>query len=364
MSEIPSTMRAAVLTERGGPDVLVVRDDVAVPRPAVGEVLIRVSACGVNNTDINTRVGWYSRSVTDGTSGDGFAESQDGDSSWGGGMQFPRIQGADPCGRIVAVGAEVDAARVGERVVVDPWMRDPADPADRSKAGYLGSERDGGFAEFLTVPAINAHAVTRDEIPDVVLAGLACSWSTAFHMLERVDLQAGQRIAVPGASGGVGTALVRLAVLRGAEVTAIAGVAKLNTVAQLGAHHLVDRSTDDVPAAAVAAAGGPLDVVADIVGGDDVVGWLDVLRRGGRYVTSGAIAGPIVDLDLRTLYLNDLELYGATVFEPAVFAGLVELVNTGQVEPMIAATYPLERIHDAQTAFAAKDHTGNIVLTL
>jgi NADPH:quinone reductase-like Zn-dependent oxidoreductase len=363
-TDLPTTMRAAHLTARGGPEVLVVRDDVAVPRPDAGEVLIRVAACGVNNTDVNTRVGWYSRSVTGATSGDGFDEAQADDSSWGGGLTFPRIQGADPCGEIVAVGEGVDVSRLGQRVVVDPWLRDRDDPADRSLAGYLGSERDGGFAEFCTVPAGNAHDVTRAGATDIELAGLACSWSTAFHMLERVRLVAGQRIAVTGASGGVGSALVRLATLRGAEVTAIAGRSKLEVVAAFGAHHLVERESDDVPATAAAAAGAPFDVVADIVGGPDFVGWLEALGKGGRYVTSGAIAGPIVDLDLRTLYLNDLELYGATVFDPQVFADLVSLVNAGDVVPTIAETYPLDDIHAAQAAFERKAHVGNIVITL
>jgi NADPH:quinone reductase-like Zn-dependent oxidoreductase len=363
MTDLPTTMRAALLTARGGPEVLVLRDDVPVPRPRVGEVLIAVAACGVNNTDINTRVGWYSKSVTDATSGGGFAEAQAGDSAWGGGLTFPRIQGADPCGRVVAVGDGVDQGLVGERVVVDPWMRDPEHPADRTLAGYLGSECDGGFAEYCAVPAANAHVV-RCDASDVELAGLACSWSTAMHMLHRAGLSTGQRIAVTGASGGVGSALVRLATLRGAEVTAVAGRHKLDAVAGFGAHHLVEREHDDVPAAARAAAGGPFDVVADIVGGSDCGGWLEVLARGGRYVTSGAIAGPVVELDLRTLYLNDLELYGATVFEPQVFADLVALVNAGDVVPTIAATYPLAEIHAAQEAFGRKEHVGNIVITI
>ena len=103
-TELPAAMRAAVLTARGGPEVLVVRDDVPVPSVGPGEVLIAVSACGVNNTDINTRVGWYSRAVTGGTSGDGFAEARVDDSTWGpAGLTFPRIQGADPCGRVFVV---------------------------------------------------------------------------------------------------------------------------------------------------------------------------------------------------------------------------------------------------------------------
>lgn len=361
---VPALMRAAVLTARGGPEVLVIRDDVPVPVPDADEVLIRVATCGVNNTDVNTRVGWYSRAVTTATQGDGFEEADDADQSWGGGLSFPRIQGADPCGRVVAVGADVDPDLIGERVVVDPWIRDRDHPADRSLAGYLGSEFDGGFAEYCAIRASNVHVITDTSTTDVELGALACSWSTAAHMLDRVALGTGQRIAVTGASGGVGTALVRLATLRGAEVTAIAGAAKHDAVAALGATHLVSRDAHDVPAAATAVAGGRFDVVADVVGGDDFVGWLDALRRGGRYVTSGAIAGPLVDLDLRTLYLNDLELYGATVFEPQVFADLVALVNAGEVRPLVAETFPLEAIHAAQAAFGVKSHVGNIVITI
>jgi NADPH:quinone reductase-like Zn-dependent oxidoreductase len=103
-------------------------------------------------------------------------------------------------------------------------------------------------------------------------------------------------------------------------------------------------------------------VVADVVGGDDFGGWLDSLQRGGRYVTSGAIAGPVVELDLRTLYLNDLELYGATVFEPQVFADLVGYIAAGEVQPVLAATYPLDQIGEAQEAFQRKQHVGNIVI--
>ena len=361
---IPATMRAALLVGRGGPEMLEVRDDVAVPVPADGEVLIEVAACGVNNTDINTRVGWYSRAVTVGTSGDGFAEAQADDSTWGrSGLQFPRSQGADVCGRVVAAASSADDALIGRRVLVDPWIRDPDDPADRRLAGYLGSERDGGFAEFCAVPVRNVYPID-SELSDAELATFACSWSTAEHMLHRVGLGVGQHVAVTGASGGVGSALVQLARRRGAVVTAVAGGAKLDDVRAFGAGHTVDRGVDDVPAAAIAASGVPFDVVADVVGGDDFVGWLEALRRGGRYVTSGAIGGPVVELDLRTLYLNDLELFGATVYEPEVFADLVGYIERGEVRPVLAGTYPLERIHDAQAAFGEKRHTGNFVITL
>ena len=364
MVALPASMRAALLLGNGGPEMLDVRDDVPVPVPTTDEVLIAVAACGINNTDINTRVGWYSRSVTSGTAGDGFAEARTDDATWGrGGLQFPRIQGADVSGRVVAVGDGGDPAMLGRRVLVDPWIRDADHPGDRSLAGYLGSELDGGFAAYCVVPRRNVHPVASD-FTDVELASFACSWSTAEHMLHRVRLSEGQSIAVPGASGGVGSALVQLATRRGARVVAIAGESKLDLVKSLGADSVVSRGVDDVPAAALDANGGPFDVVADVVGGPAFGGWLDALQRGGRYVTSGAIAGPVVDLDLRTLYLNDLELYGATVYEPQVFADLVGYIEGGEVRPVVGGTYSLEDIHEAQAAFERKDHVGALVITI
>ena len=122
---LPATMRAVLLTGYGGFDKLALRSDVPVPQPGPGDVLIRVTAAGINNTDIYTRIGWYAKSVTDGTDVAATAEapSKDG-AGWSGTcFSFPRIQGADACGTIVAVGAGVDPVRVGERVLVEPVFR-------------------------------------------------------------------------------------------------------------------------------------------------------------------------------------------------------------------------------------------------
>lgn len=360
----PRTMRAAVLLGVGGPEVLEVRDDVPVPEVAHGDVLVRVAACGVNNTDINTRVGWYSRTVTTATTGSAHTDAGLHDAGWSrGGLTFPRIQGADVVGTVTEVGGGVSDALIGRRVLVDPWLRGGRHGGDLQSAGYLGSERDGGFAEYCSVPGENVHPVSV-ALSDVELATFACSWSTAEHMLTRVNLRRGETVAVPGASGGVGSALVQLAKLRGARVVAITSAAKLDDVAALGADGVLTRRSHGVPESAMEANGGPFHAVADVVGGPDFGGWLEALRRGGRYVTSGAIAGPMVELDLRTLYLKDLTLHGATVYQPQVFSDLIGHIESGRVRAVVGGVYRLADIQAAQEAFLAKRHVGSLVISI
>jgi NADPH:quinone reductase-like Zn-dependent oxidoreductase len=366
--DIPALMRAVQTTGHGGLDKLEYRDDVATPVPAAGEVLIRVGACGMNNTDINTRTAWYSKTVTEATDAGGsggFDQAKSDDSTWGGaGIAFPRIQGADVAGAIVAVGDGVPDARIGERVLLDPWMRDADHPEDRNLAGYFGSERDGGFAEYATAPAVNAFPI-RSRYTDAELATFPCSYSTGEHMLTRARLSRGECVLVTGASGGVGSALVQLASRRGAHVVAVAGRAKMDAVAALGADAVIPRDVKDLEAAVrEAAPGGEVQVVADVVGGAGFAALLEVLARGGRYVTSGAIAGPVVELDLRTLYLKDLELQGATVMPVGIFESLVGYIEAEEIRPLLAKTFPLERIREAQSEFLDKRHVGNFVIDL
>ena len=356
---IPTTMKAMILTGHGGLDKYDWREDWPVPQPTPGEVLIRVGACGMNNTDVNTRSGWYSKAVTERTTGEGFEAINDEDPSWGGApLAFPRIQGADVCGRIVAVGDGVDAARIGERVITDNWLRDPDDLTNKAKTGYFGSERDGGFAEFCTIPARNALAVQSD-LTDAELATFSCSYSTAEGMLTRAQVTDADTVLVPGASGGVGGALVQLAKRRGARVIAMASEAKHADVARLGPDRILPRAPDNLRAAL---GDEKITVVADIVGGPDWPQLIDVLDRGGRYTCSGAIAGPMVELDLRTLYLRDLTFTGSTVIDLDVMPNLVRYIEAGEIKPALAATYPLAQLREAQTAFIEKRHTGNIVV--
>jgi NADPH:quinone reductase-like Zn-dependent oxidoreductase len=107
-----------------------------------------------------------------------------------------------------------------------------------------------------------------------------------------------------------------------------------------------------------------IDTVVDLVAGPKWPEFLDVLRPGGRYAVAGAIGGPFVELDLRTLYLKDLSFFGCTVLEPEVFSNLIEHIEAGRISPLVAATYPLDQIVGAQTAFMTKNHFGKIVLTI
>jgi NADPH:quinone reductase-like Zn-dependent oxidoreductase len=356
-----SMMKAVLLKGHGGFDQLEYRDDVPVPAARAGEVLIRVTAAGVNNTDINTRTAWYSRAVTEGTTAaagaSGIAAARSEDAGWTGNEpQFPRIQGADACGRIVAVGDGVGSERIGERVLVEPVFR-VAGTTGQSEAIYFGSECDGAFAQFARVPAAHARTV-RCALSDAELASFPCAYSAAENMLTRLGLSAGETVLVTGASGGVGSAAVQLARRRGATVVAVASAAKSADVLSLGAARVIAPDAD--PAREIGRE--RIDAVIDVVGGGQFPALLEVLRRGGRYAVAGAIAGPIVELDLRTLYLKDLRLLGCTVLEPQVFGHLVEYIERQEIKPLIASVHPLGDIVEAQREFLAKRRMGKIIL--
>lgn len=362
---IPEKMRAFVLSRHGDLDALDFHEDWSVPHVGDTDVLIKVSACGLNNTDVNTRTGWYSKAVSAATTGKAYEIVSEEDPAWGGApISFPRIQGADTVGIVVSAGKAADQSLVGKRVMVDCWVRDWSDPDNRDKTGYFGSERDGGFADYTTADYRNVRAVNSD-LTDAELATFSCSYTTAEGMLSRANAKEGDVVLVTGASGGVGSALIQLAKRRGAKVVAMASESKHKDVAKLGADVLLPRAPADLKAALKQATGKEtVSIVADIVGGSYFGTLIDTLERGGRYTCSGAIAGPIVELDLRTFYLRDLTFTGSTVLPSHIFADLVGYIERGEIKPMLAAAYPLEELRTAQQSFIDKKHTGNIVLTM
>jgi NADPH:quinone reductase-like Zn-dependent oxidoreductase len=227
------------------------------------------------------------------------------------------------------------------------------------KTGYFGSEKNGGYAEY-TMADRRDVAVVESDLSDAELATFQCSYSTGEGMLERANVTAGDTVLIPGASGGVGSGLIQLAKRRGARVIAMASEAKHDEVASLGPDRILPRSPENLRAAL---GDEKITVVADVVGGAGWPALIDVLERGGRYTCSGAIAGPMVELDLRTFYLRDLTFTGSTIIPQQVFHNIVKYIEAGEIKPMLAATYPLSELREAQTAFIEKRHTGNIVVT-
>lgn len=348
MTGATETMRAVRITEHGGPEVLELTD-VAVPLPQPGEVLVRVGAVALNNTDLWTREGAYGRP------GDPKALS-----GWRGPIGFPRIQGADVAGRVVAVGAGVDGALVGRRVVVDPAVYDTEGP-DANPVGLMGSERDGGYAEYVTAPAVQVHDVTESPLTDDQLATLPTAYGTALGMIERGRLREGETVLVSGASGGVGIALIQIARARGARVLAISSGSKIDAVREAGAHEVLDRARDVTEQIRTAAPEG-VDVALDVVAGDLVGEGLPLLREGGRWVVAGALAGYGVTFDVRRLYLRNAQVIGSAMHTPTHFGLLMDLARRGEIQPVVAATFPLEQAAQAQEELARRGHVGKIVM--
>lgn len=344
-------MTAAVLTGFGGHEQLRVRHDVAVPHPGRDEVLVRVTAAAVNNTDLWTRQGAY-----------GLPEDPSASAGWRGPITFPRVQGGDVAGTVVETGSAVDPALRDERVLVDPALYD-TDTADANPVGLLGSEADGGFAQYVVVAAERVHPMTGSPLSDEQLACLPIAYGTAMGMLERARITAGESVLITGASGGVGLALVQLAAARGAEVTAMTTRDKAELVSRAGANTVVHRDEADSPEAIARATPSRLDAVADVAGGDHVNRILPLLREGGRWVIAGAVAGPLVTFDLRRLYLHNLSLIGSSMHTPEHFSRLAETARHGRINPRVAARYPLSEIHAAQDEFARHTHVGKITIT-
>jgi len=363
MIKPPNTMQAMVLMRHGGLEALEFHKDWPTPVATGSEVLIKVAACGLNNTDVNTRTGWYSKAVDEATTGGAYSEVDAEDPTWGGApISLPLIQGADVVGTVVAVGPDADASLIGQRVMTDNWLRDWNDPLNKDATGYYGSECDGGFAQYTKADFRNV-GVVESTLSDAELATFSCSYTTAEGMLTRAGVGADDRVLITGASGGVGSALIQLAKLRGATVIAMASEAKHQAVATLSPDAILPRSPSNLKAALKIATGHEtVTVVADIAGGDYFPTLIDVLARGGRYTCSGAIAGPIVSLDLRTLYLRDLTFTGSTVIPPHIFTDVLKYLAQGALHPMLAATYPLSELHKAQQMFIDKKHTGSIVV--
>lgn len=351
------SMQAVVTSGNGSYDMLDYRE-VPRPRAGPGELLLKVLAAGVNNTEINTRLGWYSSAVSDGTEQTAIAAGQNtavADGGWNDTTPFPFIQGTDCCGEVVDQAADVGETWIGRRVLVRACMR--LQGFDSLETIWMASDFDSAFAQYVKVPASEVFAVDCDW-SDAELATIPCAYGTAENMLHRAAVGADDHVLVTGASGGVGSATVQLARRRSARVTAVVGRSKFDSVKTIGVERMIERGADLV---GELGAGG-VDVIIDNVAGPGFGAMMQLLRRGGRYASSGAIAGPLVSLDMREFYLKDLNLIGCTAWDEPVFPNLIGYIERGEIVPLLAKTFALEEIAAAQQEFLKKEHFGNFVL--
>jgi NADPH:quinone reductase-like Zn-dependent oxidoreductase len=345
-------VRAVLLTGCGGLDKLEYRSDIARPKPKSNEVLVRVRATAINNTDIATRIAWYTPNSSIAPVIDTFKKRA---------FVFPRIQGAAAAGVIEELGSNVKDRCVGESVVVDPYIRDANLPLDRRTIGFLGNTHDGGYADYLTVPAENALRV-RCHLTFAELACLPTAYQTAEEMQIRAGVSSGETVLVTGSSGGVGAGNVQLAKLRGAIVIAVGSLEKADQVRRLGADYFIDRNEDIASATCEICGDRALDVVLDITGGSSVAPMLYSLKYSGRFVCAGAIAGPMTEIDLRVPIYRNLKMFGVGTSETNAMFNLIRYVELGALRPKVSSLFPMANIPEAQTEFTRKKHVGKIII--
>jgi len=336
-------MKAMVLYEHGGNDMLRYETDFPDPVAGAGDVVLRVRACSFNYHDVFTRRGMPGIRIP-----------------------MPAIMGLDVAGEIAAIGPGVQGWSVGDRVLVDP--------INRVEGGLVGETVHGGLAELCRV---RAHQLIR--IPEGVgfeqAAALPCAYGTARRMMvTNGGVRAGEKVLILGASGGVGVCCVQLAKLVGATVIACAGSAeKAARLRALGADHTINYLEQDFVKAVYELYGKPVrrgagsdrgvDVVVNYTGGETWTKSLRVLRVGGRLLTCGATAGYDPQEDIRFIWTFELKVLGSNGWANEDVVALLELVRAGRLEAVVDATYPLERAGEALQRIEDRKVFGKLVIT-
>jgi NADPH:quinone reductase-like Zn-dependent oxidoreductase len=338
---------AARFHEYGGTDVLQF-DELPIPEPAPGEVVVAIEACALNHLDLDLRAG-TSRIP----------------------LELPHILGSDGIGRIHSVGLDAGDWRPGDRVMVleeIPCGRcDQCTTGNQNRCDYgewIGVNRPGCYAEYV---ATLAHGVARlpEERTAAEWAGVQVPFGTAWHMLvTRGQLRAGETVLINAAGSGIGSAAVQIALLAGARVIATAGSdAKLDRARELGAYAAVNYSTPGWGAEVLALTGGRgVDLVYDHVGGEVLRESLTVVRKGGRIATCGAHAGETVPLDVIELFRSERSIIGSRTCTLEEIEQVIALVTEHGLEPVIDSVYPLSDVVAATERMARRDHFGKIVL--
>ena len=361
---IPSSMKAMVLKGHGGIDQLMYQD-VPVPQPREGEVLVQVTATAKNNTDRKAREGLYPTKKGEMTS------FQMGGKPT---LTFPRIQGADIVGRIVAVGTGVSEQRIGERGLLDFNIYADNRTDINLTPDYYGHGADGGYAEYVALPSDQFHHIPNPDLADAELASMGmCSYQTAYHMLTSANIQAGERVLVTGASGGVGTALIQLCRIIGAIPYALSQKDKADPLLELGAEAVLDRTDMDsfVDRVKAETGGKPLDAVMDLVGGDMTDRFIDAMifdmnarSTYPRLSIAGASGGNISEILWTRIYLYQVQIFGVSHGTREEAEQLMRWIRSGDLKPVLHGAFRLSELHRAEEYFVNRgsNYLGKIVI--
>jgi len=366
VSHLPQTMAAMQLMGHGGVEQLVYNTDVPVPRPGRGQVLVQVTATAKNNTDRKAREGLYP------TKDKGEVTSfQMGGSPT---LTFPRIQGADIAGRVVAVGEGVSEERIGQRGLLDFNIYADERRDINLTPDYYGHGADGGFAEYVALPSDQFHEVQNPELADAELAAMGmCSYQTAYHMMTSAGIKAGERVLVTGASGGVGTALIQLCRIVGAIPYALSKKDKAQPLLDLGAEAVLDRSemADFTGKVKEVTQGKPIDAVMDLVGGEMTDAFIDTMifdmnqrTTYPRLSIAGASGGNLTEIMWTRIYLYQVQIFGVSHGTREEAEQLVEWIRSGQLKPVLHAAFKLSKLHEAEEYFVNRNsnYLGKIVI--
>ena len=361
---IPNTMKAMVLTGHGDVDKLEYQD-VSVPAPRPGEVLVRVTATAKNNTDRKAREGLYPTKKGEMTS------FQMGGKPT---LTFPRIQGADIAGRVAAVGEGVDESRIGERGLLDFNIYANNRRDINLTPDYFGHGADGGYAEYVALPSDQFHHIPNAELSDAEVASMGmCSYQTAMHMLTSANIKAGERVLVTGASGGVGTALIQLCRIMGAIPYALSKQDKAAALLELGAEAVLDRSDMDsfVDRVKAETGGKPIDAVMDLVGGEMTDVFIDTMifdmnarSTYPRLSIAGASGGNISEFLWTRIYLYQVQIFGVSHGTREEAEQLMAWIREGQLKPVLHGAFRLSDLHRAEEYFVNRgsNYLGKIVI--
>jgi NADPH2:quinone reductase len=327
---IPATMRALRQTSLNGPQDLRLDAEAPVPSPGPGEVLIRVTAAGVNFVDISQARGTFA-----------------------GGPQPPYVAGIEGAGEVTAVGEGVTDARPGAHVV----------------GVAIGG---GAFAEYMVLPAAAAIPVPAGWADEQAL-GMVVNWPTALAALKPLGgVTAGQTVLIHAAAGATGQAAVRMAKHYGATVIGTASPGKHEVVRALGADHVLDSRSADIAAEVLRLTGGAgADLVLESVGGTLDASLAATKRVTGRVVVYGLAGGQATISNWELVYKHQVHVIGLNIgilirAAPQIFGEVMGemfgLLAAGVLGPGRPTTYDLAEGPKALSEMAARATTGKLAL--